>query len=197
MSQNNVRTLSRQELRKLWMNPEDERIHMLFKTTAKLGLRNSEAVTLQKKNLDLENQTVEVKNSKNDKSRTVPIPDNLLEELRIYTQQLSPQEYLFPSKRSDSHLTPRAFQKKVRKHSLEAGLYPTGITEEDVKEMPYEERIMPHSLRHSYATIRLNEGQEMSKVKRLLGHESIQTTVDQYYHLKIDDLKDAVNEIEI
>lgn len=197
MSQNNVRTLDRGELRKLWMSPEDERIHMLFKTTAKLGLRNSEAVTLQKKNLDLKNQTVKVNNSKNNKSRTVPIPNSFLEELQIYTQDLSPTDYLFPSKRSDSHLTPRAFQKKVRKHSLKAGLYPTGVTEEDVKEMPYEERIMPHSLRHSYATIRLNEGQEMSKVKRLLGHESIQTTVDQYHHMKTDDLKDAVNEIKI
>lgn len=197
MSQKNVRTLDRKELQKLWMNPEDERIHMLFKTTAKLGLRNSETVSLQKKNLDLENQTIEVNNSKNDKSRTVPIPKSFLEELQIYTQNLSPQDWLFPSKRSDSHLTPRAFQKKVRKHSLEAGLYPTGIMEEDIKEMPYEERIMPHSLRHSYATIRLNEGQEMSKVKRLLGHESIQTTVDQYHHMKTDDLKQTVNEVKI
>lgn len=56
---------------------------------------------------------------------------------------------------------------------------------------------MPHSLRHSYATIRLNKGQKMPKVSKLLGHESIETTVDQYHHMKTDDLKEAANEVEI
>ncbi len=179
------------------MSPEDERIHMLFKTTAKLGLRNSEAVSLQRKHIDLENQVVEINDSKNGKDRKVGIPDDFLEELRIYTQQLSSQDWLFPSKRSDSHLTPRAFQKKVREHSLEAGLYPTGITEEDVKKLPYENRIMPHTLRHSYATIRLNNGQKMPKVSKLLGHNSIETTVNQYHHMKTNDLKEAANEVKI
>jgi integrase/recombinase XerD len=63
--------------------------------------------------------------------------------------------------------------------------------------MPYEERIVPHSLRHSYATRLLKKGIAMPKVSRLLGHASIQVTVDVYGHLKMKELKEAVRLAEL
>jgi integrase/recombinase XerD len=192
MSQKNVRTLTPQELKNLYMVADSERDYMLLKITAKHGLRNSEAVSLQKKDIELKESRVNISESKNDKDRYVPIPGDFIEELRIFVSDFSQEDYLFPSKRSPTHLTTRAFQQKMREYSLKAGLYPSGTTEEDVSQMPYSERVMPHTLRHTYATQLLKAGVEMPKVSRLLGHDSIKTTVDTYGNLIIEDLREAV-----
>jgi site-specific recombinase XerD len=50
-----------------------------------------------------------------------------------------------------------------------------------------------HDLRHSYASRLLGAGVPIHVVQRLLGHESIQTTVDTYSHLMPDALTQAMN----
>jgi len=47
----------------------------------------------------------------------------------------------------------------------------------------------PHKLRHTFATERIKEGVSLPTVSRLLGHRSIQTTVDIYHHLTDQDLR--------
>jgi integrase len=40
-----------------------------------------------------------------------------------------------------------------------------------------------HDLRHACATLRLEQGEELAVVSRILGHASIATTADVYGHL--------------
>jgi integrase len=49
-------------------------------------------------------------------------------------------------------------------------------------------RIRPHDLRHSCATILLAAGEHPKVVQELLGHSSVQLTLDTYSHL-LPDLK--------
>lgn len=56
---------------------------------------------------------------------------------------------------------------------------------------------MPHSLRHTYATRLLRAGEPMAKVSRLLGHESVKTTVDIYGHLNIEDLRQTAEKVTL
>ena len=203
MAQRNKRTLEKQEQKKLIRTIQEESIrdYMLIATALNHGLRNSETVKLQKKHVDLKQNVVEVRDGKGGKDRIVPIPSYFQDEFEYYFQEkdiCKESDYLFPSKRSKTHLTPRAFQIKMREYSIEAGLYPEGIQYEDVAyQIPYEERIVPHSLRHTYATRLLRAGEPMTKVSRLLGHESIQVTVDVYGHLNIDDLRNSVERVAI
>ncbi|WP_009633821.1 tyrosine-type recombinase/integrase [Synechocystis sp. PCC 7509] len=49
----------------------------------------------------------------------------------------------------------------------------------------------PHMFRHTHATELIRSGMEMSYVQKRLGHASIQTTIDTYTHLTLNDLKEA------
>ncbi|MFD4322673.1 tyrosine-type recombinase/integrase [Streptomyces sp. NPDC058548] len=52
----------------------------------------------------------------------------------------------------------------------------------------------PHQYRHTYATWLLRRGAGMEKVKELLGHVSISTTIDTYGHLTVEDARRALEE---
>jgi integrase/recombinase XerD len=47
----------------------------------------------------------------------------------------------------------------------------------------------PHKLRHSFATETIKAGVSLPTVSRLLGHSSIQTTIDIYHHMADEDIR--------
>jgi site-specific recombinase XerD len=54
-----------------------------------------------------------------------------------------------------------------------------------------------HTTRHTFATRLIQQGVGMEAVARLLGHESVRTTVDTYVHLVVEDLRNAIGMLEI
>lgn len=50
----------------------------------------------------------------------------------------------------------------------------------------------PHKLRHSFATEKIKAGMSLPTVSHLLGHGSIQTTVDIYNHVDDEDVRKAL-----
>lgn len=54
-----------------------------------------------------------------------------------------------------------------------------------------------HALRHTYATRAVERGVQPKVLQQLLGHASIQTTMDRYVHVTEDSLFNAIRQFEI
>jgi len=57
-------------------------------------------------------------------------------------------------------------------------------------------RFCMHALRHTYATRAIERGMQPKSLQKLLGHQSIKTTMDRYVHVTDDSLTNAVRQFE-
>lgn len=57
------------------------------------------------------------------------------------------------------------------------------------------QRVTPHTLRHTAATLLLRSGASLKHVQELLGHASVQTTARVYSHITGSDVRDAVERL--
>ena len=53
-----------------------------------------------------------------------------------------------------------------------------------------------YALRHTYATRAIENGMQPKVLQKLLGHASIQTTMDKYVHVTDDSLTAGVRQFE-
>mgnify|MGYP000762825011 FL=1 len=64
------------------------------------------------------------------------------------------------------------------------------------KEHPEFERFSPHCFRHTFATRAIENGMQPKSVQKLLGHGSLQLTMDLYCHVTDDTLFDEMAKME-
>ena len=134
------------------------------------GLRSREIETLRVKDIDSKEMRIFVKGGKNKRDRYTLLSQTTLEALRTYWKDYrpnSPEGWLFPGFRNIGHLTRAAIAL-----AFDTCVKRTGITKE----------VSPHSLRHAFATHLLEDGVELIKIKELLGHHRISSTM-VYLHL--------------
>lgn len=154
-------------------------ISMFYET----GLRLSELVGLNLRDVNLTAQSVKVL-GKGNKERIVPFGDGLLHLINIYIGeragiqvQEADREALFVSAKG-KRLTGSSVRTMVRR---QLGL----VTE--------QRKRSPHVLRHTFATTMLNHEANLESVKELLGHEKLQTT-EIYTHTTFEELKKVYSE---
>ncbi|MEZ4929292.1 MAG: tyrosine-type recombinase/integrase, partial [Chitinophagales bacterium] len=68
---------------------------MILKTIYACGLRISEVLALEMKDINSNRKTIKIRQSKGKKDRLVPLPIELLEELSNYFAMYKPNKYLF------------------------------------------------------------------------------------------------------
>lgn len=140
------------------------------------ALRISEVTNIKIIDINGQENTLHVKQSKGAADRIVPLPPDCVELLRAYYKKYRPKLYLFNSyKKGDKYSV-----KSVRKVLLRA-LELQGI----------KKHITPHSLRHSRATHLLANGVGIKFIQQLLGHKNIKTT-EVYLHLTPNMLQDQI-----
>jgi integrase/recombinase XerD len=136
------------------------------------GLRVSEAVSLDRQSVDLENRLVRCV-GKGNKERVVPIGREAVDALRRYLSRGRPflerrsRQELFLNANGGA-LTRAGVFLVLRRLADKAGLEP--------------ERIHPHLLRHSFATHLLEGGADLRAVQEMLGHADLATT-ELYTHV--------------
>jgi site-specific recombinase XerD len=126
------------------------------------GLRVSEVVSLQIKDIDSQRMVIHVCRGKGDRDRYTMLPKRLLTVLRAYWKhERPPGPELFPGQKPSTTLTRDAVNLALRKAAKIAKL---------------KKRVTPHSLRHAFATHLLEAGTDLRTLQVLLGHKSIRTT---------------------
>ena len=134
------------------------------------GLRISEVCNLKIQDIDSCNSRIKIVQGKGGKDRFTLLPKTLLEQLRaFYVEENRPKEYLFTSPQTRKQLHVRSLQVVVNGAMQKAG-FQSG-------------RFTAHTLRHSFATHLLNQGNNIHVIKTLLGHSKLETTMI-YLHLQ-------------
>jgi integrase/recombinase XerD len=179
------RVLSRGEVNRLLAQPRGAdplavRDRALLELMYACGLRASEAVDLNLSDVDLEEGLLRAR-GKGSKERLVPVGRQALAALSSYCRGARPallgmrsEQRLFLNHRG-AGLTRQGLYKIIQGHARSAGL---------------QDRMSPHTLRHTFATHLLSGGCDLRSLQEMLGHADLSTT-QVYTHLSADRLKEA------
>jgi integrase/recombinase XerC len=147
------------------------RDHALIEVLYGTGLRVAEGCGLDLDDLDEGRRTVRVV-GKGDKERVVPIGERALEALDAYLALRGRRRGALFLNRRGGRLTARSAHRIVRAWARRAGL---------------DQRVTPHTLRHSFATHMLSAGADLRLIQELLGHSRLSTT-QRYTHVSPEHL---------
>ncbi len=186
-----VRALSRVQLRRL-IEVAPDHYKLLIETVASTGLRISEAIALQRRDLQLDELRphirvrraivrgrVEPPKSKHGR-RKVRISRNLATKLDVHMADvldLSDDAWVFVSQ-IGGPLDADNLRKRLIKPLMEKIGAPWAAW---------------HTLRHTYASLQLARGANIVQLSRALGHHSASFTLDTYIHLLDGEDVDALD----
>ena len=140
------------------------------------GLRLSELVGLDDKDVDLDSAQLKVTGKRN-KQRIVPFGAELAEELKRY---LAARQETFGETSGALFLNDKGRRMSGSQVYLIVRKYLSMVTS--------LKKRSPHVLGHTFATAMLNNGAGLETIKSLLGHESVSTT-EIYTHTTFEQLK--------
>ncbi|HCA83509.1 MAG TPA: integrase [Flavobacteriales bacterium] len=166
----NVVTLA--EIRLLFNACADKRERALLSIAYGCGLRRTEIVRLNREDVDLTEGILTVREGKFGKTRTVPLSDFVLKDLREYVIQERPKLLEFGEGTQSFFVNNQG----NRMQGLAMLTYLKKIIDRTKDQKLKQKGITLHCLRHSIATHLLDNGAEMEFVQRMLGHTMIDTT---------------------
>ncbi|MBC2397051.1 tyrosine-type recombinase/integrase [Clostridium tetanomorphum] len=157
--------------------------HPLVKTVVQAlfytGMRISECLNLEMKDVDLENEIIHIINGKGAKDRNIPINKNLVcileDYLKTYRSSID-SKYFFATEKSGHLSAP----------------YVNRVLSDTVKELGWKKHVSAHILRHSFASNLIKNGVNLVYVQKLLGHSNLKVT-SIYTHASIEDLNNSIN----
>ena len=153
---------------------------LIIETLYQTGMRKSELCNILLEQVDFSKSEIFVK-GKGNKQRVVPVSENLLKQMREYMVIRKPNE--------DSGIY--FFVRENGKKLSEKFVY--SVVNSYLSLITLKKKKSPHILRHSFATHVLNNGAEISKVKKILGHCSLAST-QVYTNGNIEQLKRVFNQ---
>lgn len=152
---------------------------LIIETLYQTGIRRAELSGLLLNNVDFSKKEIKVI-GKGNKSRIIPISDELANSFEEYLTKRKPLE------ESEMYFFINDKGKKLN----DKFVYST--VNSYLSLVSTKAKKSPHILRHSFATHVLNNGAEISKVKKIMGHSSLAST-QVYTEANIEQLKKVFN----
>jgi len=154
--------LSKQECLRLIKAPRKLRDRFLIAFMISSGLRLKEVIKLKISDIDVERMLIHVRQSKYNKERYVPLSRCIARRLNNYLSVAKPEIFLFNSTRQTKQFSPKGIQRIIKFYAKACNIL---------------KNVSPHILRHTYATLLLENGTDLLTIKKVMGHERIQTTM--------------------
>ncbi|MFT4034688.1 MAG: tyrosine recombinase [Patulibacter sp.] len=161
-------------------SPAALRDRMLLELLYASGLRVSELISLELRNVDLDEGMLQV-TGKGDKERRVPFGAQARSAIRNYLLSGRPA---LQRNRSAPWLALNARGGRLSRQTVHLTVQEAG------RRAGVPRDIGPHALRHTFATHLLAGGCDLRVLQEMLGHASVATT-QIYTHVSADHLRDA------
>ncbi len=156
------------------------RDHMIIEMFYATGVRLSELIGLDNKDVDFSSSLIKVTGKRN-KQRLIPFG----EELKIAMTEYVDVRNEAVSVRTDAFFV-RENGERLSRSIVE------NLVKRNLSKVVTLKKRSPHVLRHTFATTMLNHDAELGAIKELLGHESLATT-EVYTHTTFEELKKVYN----
>lgn len=180
-----VRFLSSEEVRILFAELYKKSVLWydisLFSLTT--GMRLGEIINLKNIHINLKLRFVNVFETKNGKSRSIPLNNTAIDILIKYLKFKKFHEYVFVEDGKRPSNYDKVFSRVVEKCQLN----------KDISDR--RQRVVFHTLRHTFASWLVQQGTPLAVVSNLLGHSSIQMTM-RYAHLAPENGQYALMQME-
>ena len=151
------------------------------------GLRICEALDLQVQDLDLANRRIRIRNAKWGRDRIVFVTKHAAQAISTYLQTVPHTAQDLVLSKGDLPLHYQEAYRRIRRLGDAAGV----------------SQLTPLRLRHTYATLLLNNGVSLESLRRLMGHENLSTTliyaqmadktIEDQYQAAMQRVTDPVN----
>ena len=173
------KVLSKNEVKKIINSTRNLKHKTVLSTIYSSGLRLSEVVNLKIADIDSERKLIYIRGGKGNKDRTTILSEELLLMLRKYFKIFKPKEWLFEGKMGGQY----------SKSSVQELFYNA------LRKSNIDKKLSVHSLRHSFATHLLEQGEDLRFIQKILGHKSSKTT-EIYTHVSNEKLKEIKSPLD-
>lgn len=177
---------------KLFLENVEVRAYPLFLTLVMTGLRLGECLALRWGDISFATNSLHVRRSvtlgrvtepkSNHSIRPVAMPPTLASVLKRHKLASTPSE--------EDYCFPNGCGKPLEQHNVYARLFIPTLRRAKLR------HVTIHSLRHSYASFLIAQGENLKFVQSQLGHSSIQVTCDRYGHLLPETRDGAARRLE-
>jgi integrase len=167
-----LRYLSKEECQTL-ISACDSHLRPIVHTALSTGCRKGEILGLTWENVDLKHGFILLERTKNGERREIPINATLRATLEALPRRLDGGPVFY------DHKTGKAYQ-DVKKS------FNTAVRKAKIKDFHF------HDLRHTFASLLVMAGIDLTTVSRLLGHKDLSMTL-RYSHLSPKHMSQAVD----
>lgn len=148
------------------------------------GLRAGEIFNLCWSDIDLNNKIITLRNTKNTKTRNVYMPNIVYKMLATKKHKVSNDALIFTSRTGEKiKEVSNSFARVVDILQLNKGISDN------------RQKVVFHTLRHTYASWLAQMGTDLYVVQQLMGHSNFAMT-QRYAHLSPETLKKAIDNFE-